>query len=394
VSPIVRRASLPFWGLTAAALFVAALPRLVAHGFFMDGLWYAVIARNQAIGVGSFWQPMFTPTISPGFFADHPPLVFAIESLFFRAFGDHWWVAKLYSAATALATMALIVGLWREAERGLGGTPSLRGLGWLPLLLWVATPLVAWSFSNNMLENTQGLFVLLAALAAYRAAASPRGLAWSVLLGAALYGALLCKGFTGLFPLAFPLILAVTLRRLPMGRAAVQTLVALVVLAGLTALTLQWSEARLFAERYLFGNFLSLVSGSRGGVSNRLHIVGKLLLDLAPALGLLGLIAWGGRSPARGGGEERRRSALAFVLLGLAGSLPLTLSPVQSGFYLVPSFAVFAIGFAILVGPSARLLLGRIAARERWRDGLTAVAALLVVGTLVHAAGSMGTITG
>ena len=55
------------------------LPRLVTHGTFMDGLWYDTIARNQAIGMGSFWRPMFTPTVSPGFFDDHPPLVFAIE---------------------------------------------------------------------------------------------------------------------------------------------------------------------------------------------------------------------------------------------------------------------------------------------------------------------------
>ena len=387
------RSALPFWFLTASAFLIPVLPRMVSHGLFMDGLWYAVIARNLALGVGSFWRPMFTPAITPAYFADHPPLVFAIEALFYRVLGDHWWVAKVYSMAIALLTMGLIQLLWRDAERRAGAAraPGFAA-GWLPLLFWVATPVVTWSFSNNMLENTMGAFILLASWAFLRAGDSRRWTAWSALAGAALFAGVLCKGVVALFPLAFPAILVLTLRKPSPWRALAQTLLALAVLAGLAGLVLASADARAYATRYFEGNFVPLVSGSRGGVANRLHIVGKLFLELLPSLVLAGLIWLGtrGRGSAREAG--RVRAAAAFVGLGLAGSLPLVASPIQSGFYLLPSFAAFAVGFAIFLRPGAEAILARLADHDRWRAWTTAVTLALLVGTLAFSITRIGTI--
>jgi len=319
-------------------------------------------------------------------------LAFGIESLFFRVLGDHWWVAGVYSLATALATAGLILLLWREAERALGGAPSVRALGWLPLLFWVATPLVTWSYSNNMLENTMGIFVLLATWCGFRAAASPRWALWSAAAGASLYAALLSKGVVGLFPLAFPLILALAWGRPSPGRAALSTLIVVLVLAGLVAWTMQLPDARLYAERYFGSNFLPVVSGQRGGVPNRLHIVRKLLLELAPAIGLSLFVLGAGRWRLGAVAHARGRLAAGFVLLGLAGSLPLVLSPIQSGFYLVPSLALFAVGFALLTGPSASAMLARLDQHVAWRRGLLAIVALLLAGTFAYAATRIGTI--
>ena len=155
----------------------------------MDGLWYDTISRNLSAGIGSFWRPIVTPTLSVPFFADHPPLVFGIESLFFRVLGDHWWVGKFYGFFTLLLAALLIVALWRAA----GG---FVGDGWLPLLFWLSAPLITWSFSNEMLENTMLLFQLGAALAFVKASSShgTRGDALSVLAGALLFGGVMCKG--------------------------------------------------------------------------------------------------------------------------------------------------------------------------------------------------------
>jgi 4-amino-4-deoxy-L-arabinose transferase-like glycosyltransferase len=386
-----RKSSLPFWLLAASAFLIPVLPKLVAHGLFMDGLWYATISRNLAQGLGSFWRPMFTPTVTPTFFADHPPLVFGIESLFFRALGDHWWVASVYSFTSALATMALLLVLWRLAERALGEPPRVREFGWLPLLLWVATPLVTWSFSNDMLENTMGLFILLAASCFFRAAFSTRGLAWAACAGAALFAALLCKGAPGLYPLAFPMVLAFALRR-PRSAALAHTLVALLVLAALAAMTWQMPEARAYAHRYIETNFLPLVSGARGAVTNRFHIVIKLLLELAPALVLTALLGAFGHTHGGGVGPARARMAGAFVLLGLAGSLPLLLSPIQSGFYLVPAFAPFAIGLAVLLKPSGAALLAWLGEHATWRRVLTTTFAVILAFTLSYCTMRLGSI--
>ena len=355
------------------------MAHLVAHGTFMDGLWYDTIARNLAIGMGSFWRPMFTPTISPGFFADHPPLVFFVESLFFRVLGNHWWVGKLYGFVTALASAALIVALWRAC--------GVRRNAWLPVLLWIATPLVGWSFGNEMLENTMGLFQLGAAWAFVAASARPgtRGDALAALAGVLLFAGVLCKGVVAPFPLAMPVMLSALAGRGTVRGALTQVFIASAVLAVLLWLTFQLPDARDFAKRYLTTNFLPLASGQRGGVDNRLHIVGKLALELIPMLIACGLIAWFGRTSDKAPGGL----AKAFVATGLAGSLPLALSPVQSGFYLVPSFAFFALGFALWIEPRAQALLARLSRLER---PLTLATGVLLGAALAFCASKAGTV--
>jgi hypothetical protein len=169
----------------------------------MDGLWYDTISRNLSVGVGSFWRPIFTPTLSVPFYADHPPLVFAIESAFFRVLGDHWWVGKFYGFVTLVVAARLLQALWRAA----GG--AARD-GWLPLLFWLSAPLVTWSFSNEMLENTMLLFQLGAAWAFVHASAhrGTRSDLLCVLAGALLFGGLMCKGAVAPFPLVLPVVLA------------------------------------------------------------------------------------------------------------------------------------------------------------------------------------------
>ena len=75
----------------------AVLPRLAHRGMFLDGITYASIARNLAEGRGRFWEPFYTATIYPAFH-EHPPLAFWLQSLWFRALGDHLFVERAYSA--------------------------------------------------------------------------------------------------------------------------------------------------------------------------------------------------------------------------------------------------------------------------------------------------------
>jgi 4-amino-4-deoxy-L-arabinose transferase-like glycosyltransferase len=61
--------------------------KLIRLGIHGDGVEYASVARNLSDGVGTFWKPYLDDRIHP-VFHEHPPLVFWIQSLFFRFFGD------------------------------------------------------------------------------------------------------------------------------------------------------------------------------------------------------------------------------------------------------------------------------------------------------------------
>src|SRR5262249_33680561 len=147
-----RRADLRL--LTDAIVVAALLPRLAHRGMFLDGITYASISRNLAQGRGRFWEPFYTATIYPAFH-EHPPLVFFLQSLWFRVFGDRWFVERLYCATVGIASAALIAATWRTVRE----ESAARNDEWLPILLWMSAPVVSWAIVGNMLEATLAMFV-------------------------------------------------------------------------------------------------------------------------------------------------------------------------------------------------------------------------------------------
>ena len=84
-------------------LVALTVPRMTARGMFGDGLLYATMARNMSVGVGSFWKPALSATSYIEFY-EHPPLGLALQSLAFRAFGDHFAVERVYAVASSAFT--------------------------------------------------------------------------------------------------------------------------------------------------------------------------------------------------------------------------------------------------------------------------------------------------
>lgn len=143
--------------LCMVTLFLIVISDIVTRGMMPDGTLYAAIARDLANGSGSFWAP---PTFLPtGSFHDHPPLGLFLQSLLFRLLGDHFWVENLYAAIT----LCVAVYLMHRIQIGCGVKASSYGV-----LMFLICPLVAFTYTNNFLENTVvvfGLASLLAALA-------------------------------------------------------------------------------------------------------------------------------------------------------------------------------------------------------------------------------------
>ena len=150
---IARSNITPFWLLLIGLFLILVSKSLLTEGMFLDGVLYASISRNMAYALGSFWNPYYTQTIGTVFHS-HPPLALGLEALAFKALGDHWWVEKAYSVLMFLLSGLLISLIWKRT------TNNIRW-AWLPLLFWLAMPLVTWCAANNMLENTMSVFVLL-----------------------------------------------------------------------------------------------------------------------------------------------------------------------------------------------------------------------------------------
>ena len=413
--------------LTLAVFAAATLPRLAHRGMFVDGVTYASIARNLAQGQGSFWAPFYTATIYPRFH-EHPPLGFWLQSLWFRVLGDHLFVERLYAVTIGLATAGLLAAIYRQlhidaateestadrhddrsggldrmpvsprSQSSVGRSPSAVGeeaLGWLPVILWIAAPVVSWAIVGNLLETTVALFTTIALAAAVKAGARSdrvQGLlgaatAWSVLSGSCIVGAGLTKGPVGLFPLAAPaLFLLLPDRRRARRLLAVQWLT--VILWAL--LLWGWSPARTSLHEYFSQQVMPALAGEREVSQSSFTIVRAWLQGVVAPMFAAGIlaVATAGRfvMPSRG----VRARALVLFLVGLAGTLPILASAKQAGHYLVPAVPLFALAAALVLGPTATIAGQRISA-QRSRTLMNIVIVLLFFGTI---AGSLAPVLG
>jgi len=365
------------WMLTAALMLARLLPSALQPGMFFDGVTWATIARNMAIGNGNLWHPVL---FGPGCdIHEQPTLAFWLESLLFRLLGDHFWVEKLYSVIVAIATAWLIAATWRSMLRD---RPALRDCSWLPVALWLCVPSWAWMYDSNLLENTLGLFALASVYALLRAAGSPSvvgtlrvpnqhaeradytrqnpaWLAWTGIAAICLIAAVLSKGPVGLFPLATPVLIALTLRRKQKRRMLVIGEGLLLLFFLLLGLVLMLPGAHEFLTTYFHQQVVASLAGNREMVHSRLgrlDIVWRMAVQLiVPVLFAGGLIAWARRRAATGvAPQDFPKAELLFCLLTAASaSLPIAISPKQSGHYAFPSYAFYALAVAMWCGPAA-----------------------------------------
>ena len=336
------------WRALAAALMLAlTVPRLWQQGMFIDGITYAVVARNLAMGVGSLWTPSFSTTIYPEFH-EQPPLGMAIESVAFRLFGDHFAVERAYSLAIFALNGLLVAAIWRRLLP--------RAYDWLPVIIWMVPSVVTWAVINNMLENTQAVFTNLACYSLLLTATASR--ARSVLLamvaGASVVAAVLVKGPVGLFPLAMPalmLLLPASERpRSPIALWSVFFAFVMVAAVGLAAA----DGPRNAIDGFVSSHLAPALGGERGIGLLGWDFSRHLALGIWLRMAVVAAIVWIVWRLRRGGAVPVvpvRQAAFLFAT-ALAASLPILVSPVLAGHYFVPSMPLFALAFASLTAPA------------------------------------------
>jgi hypothetical protein len=363
--------------LTLAGCAAALVPRLAHRGMFLDGVTYAAIARNLAAGRGRFWEPFYTATIYPAFH-EHPPLAFWLQSLWFRVLGDRWYVERLYCLAAAIVIATMIAVTWRAMYAGVSdgitehrdsaavasgfSRTMRRDQEWLPIALWMAAPVVSWSIVGNLLETTVCVFVTAAVAVIARASrGAAAALTAGVISGLCVTAAVLSKGPVGFFPLMAPVFVSLLpdRRRASLWAAAGQW-----TTVGLCGAVL-WSmpSARESIATYYHVQIVSALAGAREVSGSPFTIVIELLqgvwLPMAVAIGLIAIAARACILPS----PRDRQIAIVFTLIGLSGTLPMLISPKQTGHYLMPAVPFYAVGLAAAAAETMTLVAGRLSSR-------------------------------
>lgn len=366
--------------LAAALLLALILPRVAQRGMFLDGITYAVVARNMAVGAGTFWQPSFSNTIYATFF-EQPPLGLGLQGLAFRVLGDHLFVERLFSVSVFASTALLIVAIWRRLLP--------RTYDWLPLFFWVLPSVVTWAAINNMLENTQALFTTLSVFCLVCAAAASSlrvSVVWIGGAAAALIAAFLTKGPVGLFPLAVPplLLLVPSDQRPTLKKIAWMSLMLLAAVFAAGATLVAFDASRYSIGEFTRTHLMPALEGQRGLPRRSWDIARHLTLGIWARMAGGVVLLWAIR---RAGSSKRRfaQTGAFFFATGLAASLPVLMSPVLAGHYFVPSVPFFALAAAALSLPVVQTLKGSTGRRRFVPIGIAvALAMTSVVVLAVH----------
>jgi 4-amino-4-deoxy-L-arabinose transferase-like glycosyltransferase len=354
--------NIPFQIFTIGIFILLIVPTLIKDGMFMDGQQYACVAKNLANGLGTFWQPFVSATWSKAgstSFLEHPPLVYGIQSLFFLAFGNSMYVERLYSLVTAIVSAFIISQIWKLL---FPQNEKLRSLNWLPVLFWIIIPVCFWSYQNDMQENTMGIFTLSSVYFSLKALHLKNNIYLNLLLsGISVFAASFCKGVPGLFPLAAVCLYWLLSREISFFKMVLYTSILIAVPIIIYACLLLNKEAYESLNFYFFKRLLYRIH-DEPTVSNRFHILYKLLTEMLPTI-ILSLLIYGYariKSIKTISTKSHTNFILLFLALGLCGTIPIMLTLVQSGFYFVPALPFFAIGCALLVAPYMTIFIQRI----------------------------------
>ncbi len=367
----VKKGTLPFWFFTAGMLIILTLPTLIKDGMFMDAVLYTSVSHNLSEGIGTFWFPQFSYRNMSGLtsFHEQPPLGFGIQACFFKIFGDGMYTERLYTALTLGIAALLIVLLWCEIYKG---DRESRRNSWLPLILFIIIPQCFWNYSNNMLENTMVIFVLLSTLFSFKSLSGDRkNYIYLLLSGLFLFCATLTKGLPGLFPVTFPLIYRLTVKNISWRKTLFSTLILLAVPALMYGALMFYPESKESLSIYVLKRVIGRIN-TEPVVSNRLAIVGMLLVNLIPSFLLSFILLYFSKFKGHLRKIPGFNLALFFILAGLAGSLPMIATRIQRGFYLLPSFPFFAIGLSMAVCPAVNKYIANLLERKNgYTIGLT-----------------------
>lgn len=352
---------LSFWIISFSILTILTLPVLIQDGMFMDAVQYTAISRNMSIGFGNFWYPQlsYLNVAELPAFHEQPPLGFGIMAIFFKIFGDNPYVERFFVFLTLIISALLIAFLWKNIFRN---DDSVKKLAWFPIVLWIIIPVCFWSFRNNVLENTMNIFTLLAVLFIYRYLSLENHNVFNMITGSVfIFCAAMTKGLPGLFPLALPFLYFVSTKRIKFRRMFLSSLIILTTLIVLFLLMfIIFPESKDSLSVYFLKRVLYRIDNDPT-VQSRFYILGRLFLELLPLIIISTLTYLISRKKSFiTPDKEKKSEILLWTFVGLSGSLPMMLTPVQKGFYLVPALAYFAIAAAIFNAGPIENFFGKI----------------------------------
>jgi 4-amino-4-deoxy-L-arabinose transferase-like glycosyltransferase len=347
------------------------LMRLGTHG---DGVEYASVARNLSDGVGTFWKPYLDDRIHP-VFHEHPPLVFWIQSLAFRIFGNGPYIESFYGFFIGIVILGCMAWFWQRVRRDL----QLPTVGnWWPMLLLVPLPVFTYTLQTNRIVNTWTVFAIAATIIAYRSTiANKHHIFYSLLSGGLIYLGLIAKGPVAFFTFAVPVLAWLTLKA-KLSRAISATLLAFVTFLLFFLTTSFLSEDSVkFWQGFWQNQIVASMTNERASGDTHWFLAERWLSEMIVPFLIAGVLMLAIRLSFRR--LDFNRQALFFLLVALAASLPFMISTRQHARYILHSYPFFVLSLAFATQSLAAQIESILKTHLAIRRGVGAAAVLFFV---------------
>lgn len=373
---------LPFKLLSISIALWLVLPSVFQYGMFMDGMMYSAIAKNIAQNNGSLWNLIFSKTLFNNFY-EHPPLAIFIHS-FFYSISESFIVDKLYSLLALFLNITGICFIWKLIYYK---DKSFQNYWWLPATLYLSVLLVTWAFKNNMLENIMSYFCVFSAYFILKAQLKNK-LIYLIPAALLIVFAFLSKGFTGLFPLSIPFFYSLFFDKMNLKKLTIHLLLLLFFAFCFSFILFIYNDANQFLSTYFYNQVIKSIDGSKGADNERFFIVIKTLLELIPVFGicLIVFIISLFKKQLSILTNTKKQFFLFFLFIALSATLPILLSPRQSGYYALCAYPFFALAFSQLIIPQIHFWFNQLNSNSKKLQIVTGLAGLILISSIVFSA--------
>lgn len=337
--------------IVGCIILILYLPKIFSQGMFLDGIVYASISRNISLGIGNFFHPIYIPFrhFLPHF-SEHLPLSFYLQSLFFKVLGDHYWVENTYSIIILLLTVFTI----RMECKNLLVEKVGSSIQTIAIILFLSSPIVVWTYSNNMLEGTMLMFAILSNIYYVKGYREIR-LGYLILASFLLLLSFFSKGLTGLFPLMTPIYLFLldskTNRKWIFSITGVVAPILMFWLLYVSSYSLKILVDSYFNQQVLN----TLVYHNAVNTASHFDILFFFCSEMSLVFGFFAFVFLLHRF-LNLRFEFRQKEAYLPALIGLTALLPLCISLRQHNYYLVPSMYYFILALTISFESQLRTL--------------------------------------
>jgi hypothetical protein len=347
----------PFWLLTVTVIIILIVSQLIQDGSFMDGMLYICVSKNLAMGNGSFWNLNFSQTYLTSF-NEQPPLYFGLLALFYKVLGTSMYVERLFCFVCFAVNAFFIYKLWKKIY---SSNPLIANHSWLPILFWGTIPVCFWAYINHVEETVMSVFTIASVYFIYSALFLNQKIFRNILLGGLfIFLASFTKGIQGLFPIVAIGAYWLVMRDLSFKEMVMYSLLLISVPVCIYLfLVLTNHDVYDSYQRYIETRLVRTFNNAGSTTGNRFELLFILCQELLPISSLI-LFFTKKYKAVDHTDTTHYKTIVWFLLIGLAGALPLMVTLEQRGFYLVTTMPFFAMAIAMWLVPRLTTLINKI----------------------------------